>query len=268
MDDLESTILKDKYLQPRTKPTEAELRLYLREVRYHCPLCGKELQSRSQKKLSEKKFQIAHIYPNSPTKEQYKTLVGLDRLGDDCEAFENKIALCKDCHGTQDYQTTVDDYQSLLNKKKSCLKAAALHDATLTLGLEQEIEEVVRSICKLKESDIAKLSYKAIPLSNKFYPEEIVIKSKILGYIFTYFIYIRDLFNKMDKTSSFNFGVLSGQVHACFLKMDSVRASKYEIFEQIVEWFDGKTGNISRNACEVVVSFFVQNCEVFDEISK
>ena len=60
----------DSYLQERKDPTDAELRLFLLEVNNHCPLCGKELQSRSQKKLREKKFQIAHIYPNKPTKEQ------------------------------------------------------------------------------------------------------------------------------------------------------------------------------------------------------
>ena len=56
MEDLKDTLKTDSYLQPRKNPTEAELRLFLREVNYHCPLCGKELQSRQQKKLSEKKF--------------------------------------------------------------------------------------------------------------------------------------------------------------------------------------------------------------------
>lgn len=46
------------YLQPRKKPNEAEIRLFLREVDYHCPLCGCELQSRKQKKLSEKNFKL------------------------------------------------------------------------------------------------------------------------------------------------------------------------------------------------------------------
>ena len=37
-------------------------------------------------------------------------LKGLERLGDNSESFDNKIALCKDCHSTKDYHTTKEDY--------------------------------------------------------------------------------------------------------------------------------------------------------------
>ncbi|RGI01125.1 hypothetical protein DXD88_11235 [Coprobacillus sp. TM10-10] len=57
---------------------------------------------------------MAHIYPNSPTVEQYLELKGLERLGDNSESFDNKIALCKDCHSTQDYHTTNEDYLKLI----------------------------------------------------------------------------------------------------------------------------------------------------------
>ena len=67
MENFDNVLEADMYLEKRKNPNEAELRLFLREVDYHCPLCGKELQSLKQKKISEKQFQIAHIYPNRPT---------------------------------------------------------------------------------------------------------------------------------------------------------------------------------------------------------
>jgi len=268
MEDLKTILSADTYLQPREQPKEAELRLFLREVNYHCPLCGKELQSRNQKKLSEKKFQIAHIYPNSPTDEQYNTLTGLERLGLTSESFENKIALCKDCHGTQDFHTTAEEYQQLKDIKKTCLNKTALHDTTLTLGLENEIESVVEKICGLKESDISELNYEAVRISNKFIPEEMLLKSKITGYVITYFTYIRDLFKNMEMSSDFNFNILSGQIHACFVKMDLTGANKTEIFNSMVEWINNKTQNSSKSACEAIISFFVQHCEVFYEITE
>lgn len=66
------------------------------------------------KKRSVKLFEIAHIYPNSPTVEQYLELKGLERLGDNSGSFDNKIALCKDCHSTKDYHTTKEDYLKFL----------------------------------------------------------------------------------------------------------------------------------------------------------
>ena len=66
----------------------------------------------------------------------------------------------------------------------------------------------------------------------------------------------------------FNFTILSGQIKACFVKMDNLGATKYEIFERMVDWVHNKTLKISREACEAVISFFIQNCEVFYEISE
>ena len=48
------------------------------------------------------------------TLEQYLELKGLERLGDNSESFDNKIALCKDCHSTKDYHTTKEDYLKLI----------------------------------------------------------------------------------------------------------------------------------------------------------
>ena len=82
----------DAYLQTRKRNHDYEIRLFLHEVNFCCPLCGKLLQSRYQKKPAARRFEIAHIYPNSPTQKQYETLAGLERLGTTCEDFENKIA--------------------------------------------------------------------------------------------------------------------------------------------------------------------------------
>ena len=52
-------------------------------------------------------------------------LKGLERLGDNSESFDNKIALCKDCHSTKDYHTTKEDYLKLIknpNLSKKILK--------------------------------------------------------------------------------------------------------------------------------------------------
>ena len=69
-EELNRIIDSDSYFAARKDPSEAEIRLFLREVDFHCPLCGVELQSRQQKKPRHKRFEIAHIYPNRPTIEQ------------------------------------------------------------------------------------------------------------------------------------------------------------------------------------------------------
>lgn len=60
-----------------------------------------------------------------------------------------------------------------------------------------------------------------------------------------------------------------------FLSTVETKASGYIIYADICtlsketfDWLKNKTQSTSKEACEVVIAFFVQNCEVFDEITK
>lgn len=79
-DAIAKAIAADPYLKKRKAPTEAEQQLYLKEVSFSCPLCGKILRHKKQGKAN-KLYEIAHIFPNSPTEEQYELLSKLPRLG-------------------------------------------------------------------------------------------------------------------------------------------------------------------------------------------
>lgn len=260
--------MQDKYLKERKKNEEWEIRLWLNEVNYQCPLCGKELQSKFQKKPSEKMFHIAHIYPNSPTKEQFEVLYGVERLGQDSESFENKIALCKVCHGTQDYHTTLEDYTRLLNIKKALLQESEVKKVVKDLSLDEEIKKVLNATANITEDDLKELKYETVELKRKFKNDELSLKIKVAGYVNTYFTFIREEFQNLEGKNNFIFSVLSSQIKACFEKMESVTSNKYQIFNQMVDWLMTKTLSKSKEACEIVISFFVQNCEVFREITE
>ena len=65
----------DPYLQPRKSITKTVEQDHLLEVEGLCPLCGKNLligKTNGKSKL----FEIAHIYPNSPTQHQVEELKG------------------------------------------------------------------------------------------------------------------------------------------------------------------------------------------------
>ena len=260
-------IATDPYLKERKSPTAVDQQLYLKEVSFVCPLCGKILRHRKQKKAN-KLYEIAHIFPNSPTEEQYEQLSGLPRLGDNSESFENKIALCKDCHDQQDYHTTQADYLKLLDIKQHFLKLTDLHEATLTMGLEQEIADVVKRVCSLHEDEIGSLNYTPVILTKKFATNELLLKNRIEMNVTNYYPYIRDCFKELEGINGFRLTALSLQIKSCFIKMEGISDNKSDIFDQLVDWVMSKTLSTSRDACQAVVSFFVQNCEVFHEITE
>lgn len=266
-DAIAKAIAADPYLKERKAPTEAEQQLYLKEVSFACPLCGTILRHRRQKKAN-KLYEIAHIFPNSPTEEQYGCLGTLPRLGDNSESFENKIALCKDCHAQQDFHTTKEDYMTLLNIKHRLLQLTDLHEATLTMGLETEIADVVKKFCSLREEELASLNYTPVRLTRKFTTSEHFIKNRISMYVTNYYPYIRDCFKEMEGVNGFRLTALSLQIKSCFIKLDALSDNKADIFDELVAWVMRKTLSTSKDACEAVVSFFVQNCEVFHEITE
>ena len=250
----------------------------MREVNYQCPLCEAELQSRNQKKPNQKHFQIAHIYPNRPTVTQYEALRGVERLGTSTEDFANKIALCLNCHPEQDFQTTKADYIRLLNIKKDLLLKEGLHDALSMLSSEDKLAALIESICSnqfhpwLSEE----LNYSPVPIAKKFSRNDSLLVAKIQGYINLYYTYIRDCFEQWDGKDGFSFNILSHEVKIAFMKLDNVsqpsEMNKTMVFtvlvERIYNWAKSKTLSNSTEACEAVVSFFIQHCEVFYEISK
>ncbi len=260
-------IATDPYLKERKAPTEAEQQLYLKEVSFSCPLCGKILRHRRQGKTN-KLYEIAHLFPNSPTEEQYERLRSLPRLGDNSESNENKIALYKDCHNQQDYHTTQEDYLKLLNIKQHFLKLTDLHEATLTMGLELEIAEVIKRVCSLREDEIARLNYTPVRLTKKFSANELLLRNRIGMYVTNYYPYIRDCFKELEGINGFRLTALSLQIKSYYTKMEGISDNKGDIFNKLVEWIMAKTLSTSRDACEAVISFFVQNCEVFHEITE
>ena len=50
--------------------------------------------------------------------------------------------------------------------------------------------------------------------------------------------------------------------------MSKAKAEKAQIFEYMVKWIKERTNVKSQEACEAIVAYFVQNCEVFNEIAE
>lgn len=136
------------------------------------------------------------------------------------------------------------------------------------MGLELEIADVVRRVCTLREDELDRLNYVPVKLARKFSATEFLLKNRISIYVTSYYPYIRDLFREMEGINGFRMETLSLQIKCCYVKMEAISDDKSLIFDQLVDWVMAKTLSSSRAACEAVVSFFVQNCEVFHEITE
>jgi hypothetical protein len=264
---LDKPEINDPYLIERVSITENTDNAHLLEVDGMCPLCGNYLLIPKGKRMN-KKYQIAHIYPNSPTPNEVKELQGLERLGTNCEDFENKIALCKDCHGYYDDHKTKEEYLRLVKIKKRLLATSKAKISTSHQDIDEEIVLVINSLTNIDPITLQKmeLEYKALKISSKIEQTYSILKVKIETYVCIYFNLIKETFQNLDQENKLNFDLVASEIRSSFLKCDEEIVSKSEIFESLVKWLKSKSSGSSSEACEAVISYFVQSCEVFHEI--
>lgn len=264
-----SEIAKDKYLLARIPITPNMDHAFLLEVGGLCPLCGKNLLAAKGKGKS-KLYQIAHIYPNSPLQEQTKELQGVERLGLTCEDPKNKIALCKDCHGIYDDHVTKIEYLKLMNMKKKLLSLANAKESASHQNLEDEVVLVINSLNTISSDAIQKLNlkYSGIEIADKFESDYTILKNKIESYVCNYYYFIKESFQNLEQSDQVHFNIIASEIKISFLKCEKEMNNKSDIFYSMVNWMQSKINGASNEACEVVIAFFVQNCEVFHEITQ
>lgn len=259
----------DSYLIPRTQITENLDLLHIQEVNGYCPLCGKNLLVKKGKRVN-KQYQIAHIYPNSPRKSQERELSGLERLGENCESFDNKVVLCKNCHGYYDDHTTKEEYLKILELKKNLLEKSNVRDHISSDELEEELIEIIEEIIMVGDEDLRKveLRYKGMKISKKLDDSNSLLRRKIERNVSLYYGFIKEAFQNMEDEGKKKFNLIAAEFKTAFIKSSYESKDKQVIFDVLVEWVNSQVSSKSHEACEIIVSFFVQNCEVFDEITE
>ncbi|WP_420064520.1 ABC-three component system protein [Pectobacterium colocasium] len=233
------------------------------EVNGLCPKCNKALLKKTKKSLV-KVYEIAHIYPHSPHPHEVTLLKYEERLTEDAEDIGNLIALCKDCHKVFDNPRTVEGYREMCKLKKASSQNALIKNSLSTFHLTEDINFLIGKLSELSGSSSVKLEFDAKTIETKLPNEkEFLLKFKVQGYVNYFYHDIFRLFQEIEQlkpgTSELIFTEV--KVHYLSLKRDGVEKDK--IFESLVEWVHLTCESKNRIASETLISFFIQNCEVF-----
>lgn len=256
------------YCKERETISTSDDRLHLLEVDGLCPLCGNSLLGNKGKKT--KLYQIAHIYPNSPTENERVILDGVSVLGENSESFQNKIALCLNCHKNYDFQKKLGEYNNLLNIKKQLYNSDIVKAKLSSIDISENLEVLLRRIIEVDFSKMKPMELRLNPLElkKKFSSSETLLKIKVTNYVTEYFLYLKKYFKNLEENNQLNFSCLATIIRLAYQNSTELLKSKQEVFDSLVDWLLTKTATNDRSCAEVVISYFVQNCEVFDEITE
>ena len=242
---------------------ETDLRL-LMETRSLCPQCGKTLVG-DKNGSSLPKYMITDIIPPIQTIEKKTELLDLANG----EGTNNKIALCLDCANRYIANPTREECIELISKKASLSRNYAALETLDNMYIEEEIEAVLRQIVSAPKellSDI--LSYDALRVKEKIEANNYPLISLTENFVVQYYKFLKTVFAQMEREGLLSFEDLASEVHIVYRKIYDSGLTQDEIFERLVEWFKSRGKTQSRSACLVIVTFFVQNCEVFHALAQ
>lgn len=248
----------------RRNPSPHENAILLSEVENMCPLCTKPLMYEKNGR-QHKLWEGAHIYPLNPTEEEIELLKDEERLHEDVNNIRNFIALCGDCHKKFDNPRTVEEYRWLLSIKKNILSKSETRAKYADYQIESEIKEVIKMLVEeFNEGALKPLEMNALKLDEKANETLTgITKKRIRNEITDYYYYIQEQFVQLNSQYQRSFNAIASQVSAFYINLSRIEPSQEVIYGQLTEWLSKKTGNSSLGACAIIISFFVQNCEVF-----
>ena len=248
-------------------PLDVEL---LSEANQKCMLCNIPLvETKSRNPFF--RYSISKIYPDwiSPELDAEFTKIHPKPL--DFEDKCNLVCLCDRCASEYLFSPTIEDFDKLYRYKDQSKKHNGLRKSADAYRLEEKIVQILGNI---KEADFDSDSFsvfrmKPLKVINKIRSENKILIKSINGDNDVYYYFIKDHLASIDDYSR-SFKKIALEVQTCFMTLSESTCDQDEIYNALVQWvLDSQNLPESyRAAAHVVISFFVQNCEVFDEISE
>lgn len=138
------------------------------------------------------------------------------------------------------------------------------------LTSDENDSQLLSAINKMKTLDMdhsANLSYKSLAISRKISCDNAPLRRKVEMYVSAYFPQILEEFSKGDGENGYSFERLAKVMRTMFEKTNEETSDQGIVFETLVTRICELT-DCGREISEILVSFFIQTCEVFYEISE
>lgn len=237
---------------------------FIGEVGKVCPLCGADLiLVKNNRKI--KNYEIAHIYPLNISEEEKELLKNCKKLSDNIDDDNNKIALCIQCHRIYDKTKSVESYNKLFEIKQQIINKYKVISLLNNIHIDEDVFMIIQNLIKLEKSEKVFLTIKPVRVENKI--SDRILCSKVKAYVAEYYDYVNDCFKKQNLNDKEYENILMTFKMAYNNAFSIYPTNQQLIFESLVTWLKAKSNINNEIACEIVISYFVQHCEVFDDLS-
>ena len=231
----------------------------LSEVNYKCPISHTNLLE-NKKGVTISKYEIVQIFPDDLSEEDNILFSNISDKPIDFDDNSNLIALS--INAAQEYinNPNVDDFKLLLSIKKRAVSNAKALEYVNEVKLEEDLRKIIKSLDSLSSTEGLNLKYDALSVNQKI--KKFDVREDVKNKVIRYYNYINSLFDE----SEMNFNLIASEVKLVSTKLESADFSQEDIIDKLSDWIHHQVFNDSdegKLACNIIVCFFIQNCEVF-----
>lgn len=249
-----------------TENVEPQDAPFLDEVNFECPISHEKLVD-YVKEVPIRRYVITQIFPDSLTEEERAEFEKISPAPSDYDASENLIALSMKASEEYLINPTIVEFKELLEIKKYVSEQYKAQKAINRLELEEDIRVAINALMNIEPStDLPELEYSVLRVDEKI-KNEALLKNEIQNQVLQYYRFIESAFNDSEA----DFDMIATEIKLSSQKLEKSGMSKEDVVSNLSEWIRSKArmGDKGKTACDIVVAFFIQNCEVFSsEISK
>ena len=134
------------------------------------------------------------------------------------------------------------------------------------LSIEEQFEIIIQKICDYIPETTINLNFDPKSIDDKLLDTP-MLKSKVKAFATDYYPILNELVLCKSSMGKLDSKLISDAMKDKYLKIKQTERNKIVIFDKLVEWVKALS-SMDQIPCEIVVSFFVQKCEVFDAITR
>lgn len=133
--------------------------------------------------------------------------------------------------------------------------------------LQKSLRDIIEKIPKMTPEKPPDLNYDPVELIRKIEPQHVLLYRKAKAHVNYYFQPVHEIFQEMERERILRFRPFCNQVKMNYMALKEQGLDQPTIYRLMADWLQKGT-NGDRDCCEIVISYFIQKCEVFDVIAE
>ena len=240
---------------------------FVDEVGCKCPLTGEKLYKKGKRTIIPK-YRIVQIYPDNLTSEQKAAFDEIAPPPQSYHSVVNLIALCPDCADEYMMDPTPETYQTLIRKKRQFARIQIGKDIVSNTHLEKELEGIIKEITGIAKGSEVNPLIGPVRVEEKILPEFFLLQNVIENQVMRYYPFIEERFSALDGANSNYFNAVRSEVQSAYEQYEKAGLNQEEIYLELTDWILDNFALEKKynSAANIMVSFFVQLCEVFHPV--